>query len=58
MEGLFDMSDADDKSSTAETTETLLQSGTSGQVAVAEAENVEEPMKPIIVFPIAHQYSA
>ena len=52
------MSDADDKSSTAETTETLLQSGTSGQVAVAEAENVEEPMKPIIVLPIAHQYSA
>ncbi|MFA7306308.1 MAG: hypothetical protein WC026_06495 [Hyphomicrobium sp.] len=58
MEGLFDMSDADDKSSPAETTETRLQSGTSGQVAVTEAENVEEPMKPIIVLPVAHQYSA
>ncbi len=52
------MSDADDKSSTAETTEPLLLSGLSGQVVVPQEENVEEPMKPIIVLPVAHQYSA
>jgi len=52
------MSDADDKSSTAETNESLLQSATSGQVVVPETENIEGPMKPIVVMPVAHQYSA
>lgn len=52
------MSEADDKSSATETKENLLQSGMSVQVAVPQTENAEEPMKPIIVLPVAHQYSA
>lgn len=58
MEGLFDMSEADNKSSTDEKKDSLLQSGTSAQVAVPEAENVEVVSQPIIVLPVAHQYSA
>ena len=52
------MSEADDKSSTEEKTESLLQSGMSVQVVVPEGENVERADKPIIVLPVAHQYSA
>jgi len=52
------MSEADDKSSIEEKKDHLLQSGTSGQVAVPEAEIVEGTNTPIIVLPVAHQYSA
>jgi hypothetical protein len=58
MEGLFDMSEADDKSSNEEKKENSLQSGMNAQVAVVEPENIEEANKPKIVLPIAHQYSA
>lgn len=58
QEGLFDMSEADDKSSTEETKENLLQSGTIPQVAVPQTENVEGAEKPMIILPVAHQYSA
>ena len=58
MEGLFDMSEADDKSSPEEKTENLLQSGMNVQAAVPEGENVDRVDKPIIVLPVAHQYSA
>lgn len=52
------MSEADDKSSPEEKTENLLQSGMSVQAAVPEGENVDRVDKPIIVLPVAHQYSA
>ncbi|AGK56722.1 hypothetical protein HYPDE_25188 [Hyphomicrobium denitrificans 1NES1] len=58
MEGLFDMSEADDKSSDEEKKESLVQSEMTAQVAVPEAENVEKADKPTIVLPVAHQYSA
>ena len=58
MEGLFDMSEADDKSSNEDKKENLLQSGTNPQVVAVEPENIEEANKPKLVLPIAHQYSA
>lgn len=52
------MSEADDKSSNEEKTETPLQSEMKAQVAVPEPGNLEEANKPSIVLPVAHQYSA
>jgi hypothetical protein len=58
IEGLFDMSEADEKSLSEATKENSLQSGTSAQVTVPQEENAEGAPKPIIVLPVAHQYSA